>query len=194
MIIAIVACTGGILCAPFHAAAYLATPDGSPPILPWAEPFRALVGGALSFGTPEEVYLAYGKLAWVGVAGLLLGAVVLHARQASASGKLERVGFRLLAGGLVLALAGSLVEYYTPFLEQGFMFLSAPGILLTFGGYVTFGLGTRRAGVVPPAAAWTFILAPLVVIAMVALFGHIPFGLAPLQVATIGALLRTRDA
>lgn len=185
-LLSIVACAVGVLYSPFHAAAYLATQEGSdPPLVPWTDAFSAMAGGALDFGSADEVYLAYGKLAWIGVAGMLGAAVVLHQRQARAAVRTERVGFWILIGGLALLTGGSLGEYYTPFLDESFMFLSAPGMLLTLVGHVVFGLGTRKAAVAPKAAAWVFILAPAIVIAMIALFGHIPLALAPVLVAWI---------
>lgn len=191
--LAIAACLVGVLYAPFHAAAYLATPDGaeSPPVLPWAGPFRSALPSAFGFASPDEVYLLYGKLGWVGFLGMLAAAVLLHAGQRGAAGRAERIGFFVLAAGLSLVALGAFVEYYTPYLEEAFMFLAGPGVLLTLAGYVTFGIGTREAGVAPRWLAWVFTLAPLIVIATIALLGHIPLAFAPLEIAWIAATLKT---
>lgn len=191
----------GILYAPFHAAAYLATEDGSADaesvILPWAEPFRELVGGALTFGTPDEVYRTYGKVTWLVVAGFVCGILALHARQASPERRAERVGFRIVVVAQSVLALSALVEYYTPFLDEGFLFLAIPGLLGSLVGYFAFGVSTLRAGFVPKAWAWTLLLGMPAMVPLIALLGHIPMSFLVLEVAWIGVaahLLRTDRA
>jgi hypothetical protein len=70
----------------------------------------------------------------------------LHRIQARAAGLLERWGFRVLAAGMALGLAGQPaiiwdIEWLKP--------VALGGFLLFLAGTLLFGLGSKRAGVLP---------------------------------------------
>ncbi len=157
---------------PLAGAAYYATgaDGGAPP--PFVSAMRSWLHPMLTWGSPDIVYLTYGKV-FAPIAGtFLLGLLALHAHQARRAGRLERWGFRVLVVGLALGSLSAFVEYWVgPALgsatvtDMAFMLLSLPGMLLMLLGSPLFGLGTLRAHVVPRLGAWLLIL------------GLLPFGI-----------------
>ena len=174
----------GLVYAPFHAAAYVATPHGTTPLIPWVDGFRNLVGGALTFGDTHTVYIAYGRVLPFVLAGFVAGLLGLHACQAHVMSRWGKWAFRGLLAALVLVTLSSIVEYYTPYLEGGFL-LGIPGLVLSFVAYPAYGIVTLRAGIAPRAAGWLLTIGAPGIIPLVVLLGHIPIGHALLMVAWI---------
>jgi hypothetical protein len=148
----------GLLNAPLYSLAYFATDAGAPSAesswaQAWAEPARDLLDPLLTFASPDDVYLTYGKLFMFVWMGMLAGLVGLHARHAGEGGRLERWGFRASFVGSLLLTIGAFGAYWLGFVDASFVALLVPGLfLLTFGAAI-FGLGTWRAGVAPRAGA-----------------------------------------
>jgi hypothetical protein len=149
----------GVLVSPLYSLAYLAgTDEGaldaeSALVRAWAEPVRDLLGPLLTFASPDDVYLTYGKLflfVWI---GMLAGLVGLHARHAGRGGRLERWGFRASLLGLLLLVIGAFGAYWLGLVEASFVAFLLPGLFLLTFGATLFGLGTWRAGVAPRAGA-----------------------------------------
>jgi hypothetical protein len=149
----------GVLVSPLYSLAYFAGTDGGAPsaesalVQAWAEPAGDLLGPLLTFASPDDVYLTYGKLLLVVWIGMLAGFVGLHARHAGQGGRLERWGFRASFLGLLLLVIGAFGAYWLGFVEASFVAFLVPGLLFfTFGSSI-FGLGTWRAGVAPRIGA-----------------------------------------
>ena len=144
----------GILVAPLYSLAYFATGEGEPGAGSfWAEPARDLLDPLLTFASPDDVYLTYGKLflfVWI---GMLAGLVGLHARHAGRGGRLERWGFRVSLVGWLLLTIGAFGAYWLGFVDTSFAAFLVPGLFLGTCGATLFGLGTWRAGVAPRAGA-----------------------------------------
>lgn len=186
LVVAVLAGALGLIYAPFHAAAYLATEDGadSQGAVPWVGPFRDIAGSALTFDAPYEVYKTYGKILFLVFVGYLAGTIALHRLQASAGNRLERMGFRVLMVTQPIMIVGAAAEYWTPYTDEVFVIV-VPTLLATMVGYALFGLGARRAGRIPQGAAWLLALGGPLIIPMVALFGHIPMGFYAWNIAWI---------
>ena len=186
-IAAIAAGVIGILLGPLHALAYFATKDGSTSqgLLRWNASGRAALEPLLSWASADTVYTTYGKAALLIVAGFTAGLFALRATRSSTARGVERWGLRIATVGYPLLLIGVLVEYWTPYLEIGYLLLSVPGLLLTLLGSTLLGVGLVRERAGPPAARWLFALSlPLVVLAS-AIIGHFTAGLLVLDLAWI---------
>lgn len=179
----------GILLGPLHALAYFATEDGSTSqgLLRWNASGRAALEPLLSWGSADTVYTTYGKAALLVIAGFTAGLLAMRAARSSVARGVERWGLRVATVGYPLLLAGVVVEYWTPYLEAGFLLLSVPGLLLTLVGSTLLGVGLLRARVGPPAARWLFALSLPLVVLMSAIIGHLTAGLLALDLAWIVA-------
>lgn len=185
----------GVLFWPLHSLAYLATKDGGDPVLNWADTGRDVFGPLLDWDSVDTVYKTYGKLWLIVVAGFLLGLIALRAAR-EGKGKpagLERWGWRIALAGYSLLLLGVTVEYFTPWLDFGFVAFSGPGLLLGLIGSTLLGAGLLRGGPETRVGAWLLALSIPLLLAMTAVFGHLSAGLLPLDLAWIAiglALLR----
>lgn len=151
---AMVAGALGVLVSPLYSLAYFATDEVAPSAEPgWAEPARDVLGPLLTFASPDDVYLTYGKLFLAIWLGMLAGLIGLHDRHAGQGGRLERWGFRASAFGLVLLVIGAFGAYWLGLVDAFFAGFIVPGLLLLVFGSPIFGLGTWRAGVALRIAA-----------------------------------------
>ena len=117
---------------------------------------------------------------------LLVAALGLHRYQRQAAGSFERWAFRAFLAGQVLLVCGTIVEYYTPYLDAGFMFLTLPGVLITVVGGLLWGIAIARNPLVPAAPAWLLALGYLPgVFVLIALLGHIPIALSFVMLAWV---------
>lgn len=181
----------GILYFPFHAVAYFATEDGAesleaPWVAAWSGAFRSLFEPLFTFASPDDVYMAYGKVSLFMVLGALAGAMALHARQARNAGRLERWGFRIAFAGLLLGTLGSFGEYWVGALEFSFFAFTIPAILLLNIGLPLFGIGTLRAKVAPRLGAWLLTVGGFPgIFLMTFLTGHFSGGFLLLNLAWV---------
>lgn len=150
----IAACAGTVL-GPLHALARFATHDGagdlkSPFVHWWAVPAGHTFGWLVRWGSADTVYLTYGKLlAPVAIAATVFAFAVRRSRTPVG---LERWGWPIALTGYVLASAAVLGEYWTPWLDQSFMFLALPGILVSL--IVLNSVVAMSAALIPMLWAW----------------------------------------
>ncbi len=185
-----------LIAAPLHAVAYLRTPEGEAGAIDWAPSAYRLAPELWNWSHPQTVYLAYGRVTSILLVGALLGLVAMHRLQPRPESTFERWAFRVFAVGYALLGAGSIAEYYTPFLEQAFMFITLPGTLITLVGGVLFGIASSRRKIIRPALAIFLALSFLPgVPVLVAILGHIPiaFSLVMLGLITAGLSLASRS-
>lgn len=78
------------------------------------------------------------------------------------------------------------MEYYTPFLDEAFLFVALPGLALTLVTGLLFGISAARADAVPK---WQGVLLAVAFLPgvplLVALLGHIPIAMSLVAVAWI---------
>ena len=152
----------GTVLAPIHAIARFATEDGaedlqSSVVSAWAEPASSALAPILGFSDAQTVYITYGK-AWFFIVGAAaLAAFVVRQRRPSVSGA-EKWGWRIALPGYALVTLSLLGDYWTPWLEQSFLLLGIPGMLLSMVGCTTLGVGLLRRGYRPRATAWLLTL------------------------------------
>jgi uncharacterized protein YjeT (DUF2065 family) len=187
-----------VFLSPLLALAYFATADGAESeVSLWADPARKLVGGLLTFASPERVYGAYLQGFALLFPAAFLCAVAVRSHRRGPEARLERWGWRVtllgygaLSLGLVLAFWLEVAAVLTGgnsshngVLNAIFLSLLLPGILLGTTGSTILGLGLLRASYRPRATALLLALGfPLWIVGSFAL-GHNSLGLAPLMVA-----------
>jgi hypothetical protein len=155
--------------APLHALARYATEDGKedldlPGVRAWAEPARDALEPLLDWASPDTVYLTYGK-AWFPVFLIAtLTALVTRARRGETRGA-EKWGWRIASVGYVLATLSVLGDYWTPYLDESFLFLGMPGMLLSLVGSTVLGIGLLHRGYRPRTTAVLLVLwIPLMIV------------------------------
>lgn len=176
----------GLVYTPFHAAAYLASSAGaeSPPLIRWDSAFREALPWAFDFAGSDGVYVTYGRIAPLALLGFVAGLVGLHLIHGRERTRVLRTSFYALLATQSVFLLSTIVEYYTPFLDQAFM-VGFPAFLLGLTSYLVFGIASLRAKTLPRNLAWTLIVGAALVIPLIALFGHIPLAMYGLFVAWI---------
>lgn len=184
--VSILSSTLMLVTAPLHAVAYMRTPDGEAGAIDWTPGAYRALPWLWDWGERQSVYLTYGKVTSVLLVGALIGLWGLHWRQRREEARFERWAFRLFAVGYTLLAVGATTEYYTPFLEEAFLFIAIPGLLLTLVGGLIFGIASSRVRVIsPPLALFlAFSFLPGVPL-FVATLGHIPIGFTPVMIALI---------
>ncbi len=184
----VVAAAASLMLAPLLALAYFATDDGASQlkigtVSAWAVPARDLAGGLLTFASPDNVYMWYGRAFVLVMPALSLIAWVAHSGRPDPPKLVERWGWRIALAGYALGTLGTGVAFWTPFRDAAFVFLMLPGMLLMFVGSTVLGIGLIRAGYRPRSTPWLLALSiPLVIVASDVL-GHNSPGLVPVLVA-----------
>ena len=185
---------------PFAAIAYHRTEDGAaepqPPwVRAWTEPVQATFGGAFTWGPADTVYLTYGKVYVVGLLGILCAVVALR-RVDSSSSRLCRWAPRAALGAFGLTTAGVVGEYWTPWIDEAFMFLSVPGLLLVLLASPVLGTWLLRRRLGSRLGGWLVALALPGVVGLTVLGGHLGFAVVWLSVswALHGHALLARSA
>ena len=161
-----------VLTLPFASAFFSAYPgDDVPPF--WRAPFLPTLRPLLTFAPPVAVYNLYGRVYELVYLLFLPATVVLHRLHQGNSGRLERWGFALLIGGLVLTFIGVAGDYWA----NGLTFvLSLLGLLVLAAGTTLYGLVLWRSGVLPRRVSWLFLACLPGVFVGSWLTGHIPSG------------------
>lgn len=153
---ALTAAVVGTVVAPIHALSRYATEDGKedlelPGVRTWAEPARDALLPLLDWSDADTVYLTWGKV-WVFV---FLAATVcaFTVRRQRAPRAVERWAWRFALTGYVLLTAQLLGSYWTPYLDESFLFLGLPGMLLGLIGSTALGVALLRRGFRPRTTA-----------------------------------------
>lgn len=164
---------------PLHALARHATADGRADLdLPltrlWAEPAAELLRPLLGWSDPDTVYLTYGKL-WFPVLALATATAWLVYRYRRPRGFEAAAWWVALTGYVVITLS-AFGDYWTPYLEESFLFLGVPGLLLTALASTALGITLLRRGFRPRSTGWL-------------LAGFVPLFVAAVQVTSMGNAL-----
>jgi hypothetical protein len=176
----------GLLYWPLHSLAYFATEDGhdSEGVLQPTQWLRKPLEPLLDWSSPDTVYVAYGAVVVVPAVGFLLGLLAVDATVPESRTRLERWGFRLAVVGNVIAILGTVVEYWLRQVDLGFA-IGAPGLLVLLVGSTLFGIGLLRGSAAPRLGGWLLALSIPLVLACTILIGHLSAGLVPLDLAWI---------
>lgn len=153
----------GLLVAPLHALARYATADGSSDlesglVRAWAEPATEAAGPLVTFASADTVYLTYGKFWPLALAAVLACAIAVRSQRPAATSAAERWGWRLSLSGYALAALGTFLSYWTPLLDQGYIFVGVPGMLLAVIGSTILGAVFVRRAAGPAATRWLLLL------------------------------------
>lgn len=167
--------------APLHALARFATEDGRsdldlPGVRAWAEPAAEALEPLLDWASADTVYLTYGKAFFPIFLVATLCALVVRGGRGSTTGA-EKWGWRLAAPGYVVVTVATFGEYWTPFLDEAFLLLAIPGMLLSMIGSTVLGIGLLRRGFRPRTTA---VLLMLWIPAFIVLSNLIALGAAAL--------------
>ncbi|MEV0716870.1 hypothetical protein [Asanoa sp. NPDC050611] len=163
-----IAAWAGVALAPVHALSRFATEDGREdlrfaPTRLWAEPAAERLRPLLQWSDPDTVYITYGKGWLVLFVAATACAFLVHSTRRRSG--LERLAWPVALTGLVLASASLVSDYFTPWIDESFLFLGIPGTLISVLGSLTLGIALLRRGFRPRATAWLLILwLPLLVV------------------------------
>ena len=151
----------GVVLGPIHALSRFATEGGREdlafaPTRMWAEPAAERLRLLLDWADPQTVYVTYGKMWFVLlVAATACAFVVRRSRERRG---LERVAWPIALSGMVISTAGLFGSYYTPWLEESFVILGIPGMLISLLGSLLLGIALLRRGFRPRATGWLLVL------------------------------------
>ncbi len=196
---------GGLLClllTPIQASIF-SGPDSPPlvlaarPLLDLADRIHDTLGPRLGL----DEYYFYGRMFFLVYLAAIAGLVGVHALQSRVVPR-ERLWFRVVLGGLSLALVGDVVAYWggsgdiseSPVQGLGFTF-EMLAVLVVLIGSVFYGRVTLRGNAVPNWAAWPLLIAGPAAIPAVFLTNYIPHGAVlplSLAMAVVGYFLLVR--
>lgn len=189
---AMIAAGVALLVSPLLALSYFATNEGadeleSGTVSAWADPARDLVGGLLTWASPERVYGTYFLLFWVLFPAVFLCARAVRGRRPDASGRLERWGWRMALFGYGFAVVSLIVA--TMILVEGstagdaidivFLALMLPAMAIDVIGSTVLGIALLRERYEPRLTAWllALVLPSMLVVPLV--LGNLSLGLLP---------------
>jgi hypothetical protein len=188
----VVAAVAGTVLAPIHALSRYATEDGkedleSAAVRTWADPAREVLSPLLDWSNPDTVYLSYGKL-WLPIfATATLCALAVRRHRSPRT--IERWAWRVTLTGYVLLTLQLLGSYWTPYLDESFVLLGLPGMLLALPGSTVLGAALLRRNFRPVGTA---LLLALWIPAMLGLSSLIALGAAAMPMILAWALAGRR--
>jgi hypothetical protein len=192
----VVAAAAAVLLSPLLALSYFGIDEGadelqSATVSAWAEPARDLVGGLVTWGSPDRVYATYVQAFALLFPAVLICALVARARRPAATARLERWGWRIALAGYWLGTVGLVVVFFVLIagspagdaLNIAYLTLMAPSMLFGVIGSTVLGIALLRAGYQPRLTAWLLALdLPLMLVGS-DVFGHNSLGELPLFIA-----------
>ena len=196
---------GGLLClllTPIQASIF--SGGESPPLVLASRPLLDLADKIHDIFDPWlglDEYYFYGRMFFLVYLGTIAGLVGLHTLQ-SGGVRRERLWFRVVLGGLVLALVGDIVAYWggsgdiseSPVQGLGFTF-EMLAVLAVLISSMLYGRVTLGGDAVPRWAAWLLVIAGPAAVPAVFLTHYIPHGAVlpfSLAMAIVGCFLLTR--
>lgn len=138
-----------VLIGPLHALARLRGPgaeDMADPLVSWwAVPATEALGPLLDLAPPDVVYRAYGLVWFPALAASTACAMTVRRLRAGRRGRVEAVGWWLALPGLGLLSLGAFTSYWLGLVDEGFVYLTLPGLLLAMLGQTVLGVGLLLA-------------------------------------------------
>jgi hypothetical protein len=193
---AALAAASAVLFAPLLALSYFGIDDGaseleSGTVSAWAEPTRDLVGGLLTWASPDRVYATYVQVFALLFPSVFLCAWAVRRRRLAHVGRLERWGWRVSLIGYGLASLGLLAAFVVLFagsaadaaLNGIFLALMLPGMALSAIGSTTLGIALIRGRYTPKLTAWLLALSLPSMLFIPDVLGHNSLGMLTVFVA-----------
>jgi hypothetical protein len=188
----VVSALAAVVIAPLFAVSYFATSEGAqylaePTIAWWAEPARRVLGGLVTFASPDRVYSTFLLLFTVAFGGLVACALMTRRLRPPERTRPERWGWRITLGGYGLFGAGAVllslmllvVAPTAAAVNVVFMATIFPGLLVSLIGATILGVALLRGGHRPRFTPCLLALAiPLWVVGSLVL-GHNSIGMVP---------------
>jgi len=190
-----------LVLAPLHALARMRTDDGlsdfdNPLAHWWASPAMDAFGGLLDWGSPDTVYMTYGKFYVLAVLAVLACALAVRGSRPRPLRFSERWGWRLSLTSYALLAASMFLYYWVTGLDLLYGIVTLPALLLNAVGQTMLGIGLVRSGFRPRLTGWTLALSLLLSQALVTVSTQ-ALGMWPMMLAWAAAgwvLWRTEPA
>ena len=150
----------------------------------WAAPAMDFFEPVLAFGSPDTVYLTYGKFYVFAMASVLACALAVRGRRPAELGRTERWGWRIMLPAYAL-MTVCFTGYWIPgpdALFDGLYLVLLVGLLGTMIGHVLLGIGLIRGGYRPRLTSWVLVTEPVTAIALVSMSTQ-ALGMWPLMLA-----------
>jgi hypothetical protein len=204
---AVIAAVVAVILSPLLALSYFATGEGADElqnrtVAAWADPARDLVGGLLTWATPERVYATYVQTFALLFPAVLLCAWAVRARRPRGT-RTERVGWRIALTGYAIACIGLLAVFVILIvgsiaggaLNIVFLTLLLPGMFLSAIGSTVLGIALLRGHYTPKLTSWLLTLAFPSMLVVPTVLGHNSLGMVPIIVAwgATGMQIRRSD-
>ena len=159
----VVLAVASLFLAPLHALARMRTESGfsdfeNPLAHWWAAPAMDAFGPLLDWGSPDTVYLTYGKFNVVALLAVLACALAVRGRRPRPLRFSERWGWRLSLTSYWLLAFSMLGYYWTQGLDLLFLLATLPGLLLNAVGQTMLGIGLVLSGFRPRLTGWVLAL------------------------------------
>lgn len=172
---------------PFAATAYFRTQDGAGElsaswVSAWSVPLQNHLSGVFTWASPETVYSTYGKLFVVAFAGVVCAVLALR-RIDTSTGWLSRWAPRVALTAFGLGAVGVVGEYWTPWTEEAFIFVSLPSVLLVVLSSPLLGVWLLRRHLGSRLGGWMVALTLPGIVGTTLLGGHLGFALLWLSVS-----------
>jgi hypothetical protein len=151
-----------LIMAPLNALARMRTDDGrsdldNPLAHWWADPALRALDPIVGWGSPDTVYLTYGKFYVLALLAAL--ACAFAVRSLRPLGRFaERWGWRLTLTSYCLMSVSLFFTYWIANLDLVFLAVTIPALLLSTVGETMLGIGLIRSGFRPRLTPWVLVL------------------------------------
>lgn len=200
---AAVASALGVVLSPLLAMSYFGIAEGADELAngtvsAWADPGRDLVGGLLTWASPERVYATYVQAFALLFPAVFLCARAVRARRPADQTRNERWGWSIALFGYGLASVGLVAAFVVLIggstagtaLDVVFLAMLLPGMFISVIGSTVLGIALIRERYTPRLAGWLLALAFPSMAIVPDVLGHNSIGMVPLMVAWGAAGLR----
>jgi hypothetical protein len=189
------AAVAAVVLSPLLALSYFATGEGAEQletetVRAWADPARDVVGGLLTWASPERVYATYVEAFAVLFPAVFLCARAVRAHRLPARSN-ERWEWRIALTGYGLASVGLVAAFFvlipgsaagTP-LNIVFLSLLLPGMFISAVGSTVLGIALLRSRYAPRLTPWLLTLTFPSMLVIPTVLGHNSLGMLPLMIA-----------
>lgn len=118
----------------------------------WAVPARDVLHPLLEWSDPYSVYLWYGRVWFLLIGAAAVCAYAVHAVLRPVN-RTQTWAWRAVLVGLTLETVGIAGAFLTPWLDQFYIGVGAPGVFLSLLGGTVLGVSSLRRGPLPRSTA-----------------------------------------
>jgi hypothetical protein len=192
---AAIAAIAAVVLSPLLALSYFSIGEGADElengtVRAWADPARDVVGGLLTWASPERVYATYVQAFALLFPAVFLCARAVRAHRFPARGQ-ERWGWRIALAGYGLAAVGLVAASFvlipgstdsTP-LNIVFLTMLLPGMFISAVGSTVLGIALLRSRYTPGLTPWLLTLSFPSMLVVPTVLGHNSLGMLTLMIA-----------